>query len=92
MSLDFILLVNGGLALGKVGVNLLKGRDFLLGDPRVADDVSHGGAGCRIKLEHSGYQVAELLWEEVQATSLILGMRLPEEVGTVGTQKAVEGV
>ena len=73
-------------------MNILKGCDLLLNDPRVGNYVCHGGAGCRIKLQHSGDHVTELLWEEVQATGLILGMRLPEEVSTVSTQKAIEGI
>lgn len=92
LTLDLVFLVDHILAVGKVEVNLLESGAVVLVDPGVLEDVGHLGAGGRVELQEPGDQVFEFFREIVGAVGLILGVRLPEEIGTVRADQSVEGV
>jgi hypothetical protein len=92
LTLDLVFLVDHILAVGKVEVNLLERGAVVLVDPGVLEDVGHLGAGGRVELQEPGDQVFEFFREIVGAVGLILGVRLPEEIGTVRADQSVEGV
>ena len=92
MTLDFVFLVDNILAVGKVEVDLLESGTVVLVDPGVLEDIGHLGAGGRVELQEAGDQVFEFFREIVSAIGLILGVGLPEEIGTVGADQSVEGI
>ena len=92
LTLDLVFLVDQILAVGKVCLDLLESGTVGVSNPFVLEDVGHLGAGGRVELQEPGDQVFEFFREIVSAVGLILGVRLPEEIGTVRADQSVEGV
>lgn len=91
-SLGFVLLVNDLLALNELPLNFSKSCNIRVVEPRVGLDISHGSSLAGIEKEEAGDEVLEVITEEGHATRLVLGVSFPEEVGTVGANKSVEGI
>ena len=99
LSRDLLLLpfclvlgVDEVFAVGEVQVYLVERGAVVLCDPGVLEDVGHLRAHRRVELEQASHQVLELLREILSAVRLVLRVRLPEEVRTVGADQTVEGV
>ena len=92
LTLDFVFLVDNILAVSKVNVDLFKSGTVFHVDPRVFEDISHLRAGGWVELQEASDQIFEFFREISRTVGLILGVSLPEEIGTVGTDQSVEGI
>ena len=92
LTLDFVFLVDNILAVSKVNVDLFESGTVFHVDPWVLEDISHLRAGGWVELQETSDQIFEFFREISRAVGLILGVSLPEEIGTVGTDQSVEGI
>lgn len=88
-SLGFIFFIDIGLALGEFMLDSLERSNWTV-EPRMSLDLGHAWSEGGIKLKHTCDEIFELFGEE--SLRLVLGMSLPEKIGTVGTDQSVEGI
>jgi len=79
---------NALLSFNEGVFDLIGGWGGLL-HPGVCHNLGHGRTVRWLNLEHTCYQLLELLGKEVFATCLVAGVRLPEDVCTVASDTLV---